>query len=208
MKLKRILSLALSGVLAVSMLTACGFGGNADKLPGKNEVTPVSLTLAVNSAINSKPKFESDNTLSKAVQSAASTLTANQVAAEGLAPQAILDMVRQMTYTGAKPELDNPAAWSAYGSDASFSTVRIYKGDYDTATVANKIKTDVVDKIDLDEKKATEGKTTEGKDFTCEYDCYVAGCKVTVAEAAADGSDVTVWVVGIQIDRDAEAKES
>ena len=203
MKLKRILSLALSGVLAVSMLTACGFGGNADKLPGKNEVTPVSLTLAVNSAINSKPKFESDNTLSKAVQSAASTLTANQVAAEGLAPQAILDMVRQMTYTGAKSELDNPAAWSAYGSDASFSTVRIYKGDYDIATVANKIKTDVVDKIDLDEKKATEG-----KDFTCEYDCYVAGCKVTVAEAAADGSDVTVWVVGIQIDRDAEAKES
>ena len=203
MKLKRILSLALSGVLAVTMLTACGFGGNADKLPGKNEVTLVSLTLAVNSAINSKPKFESDNTLSKAVQSAASTLTANQVAAEGLAPQAILDMVRQMTYTGAKPELDNPAAWSAYDGDASFSTVRIYKGDYDTATVANKIKTDVVDKIDLDEKKATEG-----KDFTCEYDCYVAGCKVTVAEAAADGSDVTVWVVGIQIDRDAEAKES
>ncbi len=203
MKLKRILSLALSGVLAVSMLTACGFGGNADKLPGKNEVTPVSLTLAVNSAINSKPKFESDNTLSKAVQSAASTLTANQVAAEGLARQAILDMVRQMTYTSAKSELDNPAAWSAYDSDASFSTVRIYKGDYDTATVANKIKTDVVDKIALTSKKATEG-----NDFTCDYDCYVAGCKVTVAEAAADGSDVTVWVVGIQIDRDAEAANS
>ena len=203
MKLKRILSLALSGVLAVSMLTACGFGGNADKLPGKNEVTPVSLTLAVNSAINSKPKFESDNTLSKAVQSAASTLTANQVAAEGLARQAILDMVRQMTYTSAKSELDNPAAWSAYDSDASYSTVRIYKGDYDTATVANKIKTDVVDKIALTSKKATEG-----NDFTCDYDCYVAGCKVTVAEAAADGSDVTVWVVGIQIDRDAEAANS
>ena len=203
MKLKRILSLALSGVLAVSMLTACGFGGNADKLPGKNEVTPVSLTLAVNSAINSKPKFESDNTLSKAVQSAASTLTANQVAAEGLARQAILDMVRQMTYTSAKSELDNPAAWSAYDSDASFSTVRIYKGDYDTATVANKVKTDVVDKIALTSKKATEG-----NDFTCDYDCYVAGCKVTVAEAAADGSDVTVWVVGIQIDRDAEAANS
>ena len=203
MKLKRILSLALSGVLAVSMLTACGFGGNADKLPGKNEVTPVSLTLAVNSAINSKPKFESDNTLSKAVQSAASTLTANQVAAEGLAPQAILDMVRQMTYTSAKPELDNPAAWSAFNSDASFSTVRIYKGDYDTATVANKIKTDVVDKIALTSEKATEG-----NNFTCDYDCYVAGCKVTVAEAAADGSDVTVWVVGIQIDRDAEEADS
>lgn len=203
MKLKRILSLALSGVLAVSMLTACGFGGNADKLPGKNEVTPVSLTLAVNSAINSKPKFESDNTLSKAVQSAASTLTANQVAAEGLAPQAILDMVRQMTYTSAKSELDKPAAWSAHDSDASFSTVRIYKGDYDTATVANKIKTDVVDKIALTSEKATEG-----NDFTCDYDCYVAGCKVTVAEAAADGSDVTVWVVGIQIDRDAEAANS
>ena len=203
MKLKRILSLALSGVLAVSMLTACGFGGNADKLPGKNEVTPVSLTLAVNSAINSKPKFESDNTLSKAVQSAASTLTANQVAAEGLAPQAILDMVRQMTYTSAKPELDNPAAWSAVNSDASFSTVRIYKGDYDTATVANKIKTDVVDKIALTSEKATEG-----NNFTCDYDCYVAGCKVTVAEAAADGSDVTVWVVGIQIDRDAEEADS
>ncbi len=204
MKLKRILSLALSGVLAVSMLTACGFGGNADKLPGKNEVTPVSLTLAVNSAINSKPKFESDNTLSKAVQSAASTLTANQVATvDTLAPQAILDMVRQMTYTSVKKELDTPTAWSAYNSDASFSTVRIYKGDYDIATVANKLKTDVIDKIDLTNKKATED-----TGFTCEYDCYVAGCKVTVAEAAADGSDVTVWVVGIQIDRDAEAKES
>ncbi|OUQ37760.1 hypothetical protein [Faecalibacterium sp. An122] len=204
MKLKRILSLALSGVLAVSMLTACGFGGNADKLPGKNEVTPVSMTLAVNSAINSKPKFESDNTLSKAVQSAASTLTANQVkTVDTIAPQAILDMVRQMTYTSAKGELDNPAAWSAFNSDASFSTVRIYKGDYDTATVANKIKTDVVDKIAL-----TSDKATKGNDFTCDYDCYVAGCKVTVAEAAADGSDVTVWVVGIQIDRDAKAVKS
>lgn len=204
MKLKRILSLALSGVLAVSMLTACGFGGNADKLPGKNEVTPVSMTLAVNSAINSKPKFESDSTLSKAVQSAASTLTANQVATvDTLAPQAILDMVRQMTYTSVKKELDTPAAWSAYDSDASFSTVRIYKGDYDTATVANKIKSDVVDQI-----KLTDSKATTGDGFTCEYDCYVAACKVTVAEAAADGSDVTVWVVGIQIDRDAEAKEA
>ena len=201
MKLKRILSLALSGVLAVGLMTGC-FGGGGTKLPGNNDVDSISITTAVNSAINSKPKFESNRDLSDAVQAAASTLTAAQVAkTDVLAPASVLGMVRQMTDTEAKTQLDNPEAWDAINSDVKVSTVRIYDGDYDVATVANKIKTDVLDKIQLTSETAT---TDEA--FTCEYDCYIAACKATVAEAAEDGSDVTVWVVGIQIDRDAEAK--
>ena len=49
MKLKRILSLALSGVLAVSMLTACNFGGGSS---GGNKVS--DSTNAVRSALNSQ----------------------------------------------------------------------------------------------------------------------------------------------------------
>ena len=47
MKLKRILSLALSGVLAVSMLTACGIGGGAglsgNSIKGTNAVQSRTL---------------------------------------------------------------------------------------------------------------------------------------------------------------------
>ena len=200
MKLKRILSLALSGVLAVSLMTGC-FGGGT-KLPGSNDVDSISITTAVNSAINSKPKFENNRTLSNAVQAAASTLTAAQVAkTDVLAPASVLGMVRQMTDTVAKTQLDNPQPWEAMNSDVKVSTVRIYDGDYDVATVANKIKTDVLDQIQL-----TSDNATTDEAFTCKYDCYIAACKATVADAVEDGSDVTVWVVGIQIDRDAEAK--
>ncbi|OUP27648.1 hypothetical protein [Faecalibacterium sp. An192] len=47
MKLKKIVSLALAGILAVSMLTACGDNSNSNSGNGETDVTPTSTTASV-----------------------------------------------------------------------------------------------------------------------------------------------------------------
>ena len=71
MKLKKIASLALAGIMAVSMLTACGEGGKKEEDPSSSEVTTVSgAAEALNAALSQKKdviKFESDADLDEGV---------------------------------------------------------------------------------------------------------------------------------------------
>ena len=95
MKLKRILSLALSGVLAVSLMTGC-FGGGGK---GGNEVKYVDGFVSVlNGATNNSPEVESSDTLSRAVRRVATEMTIDQ-AKEGLADEALREKVRDITDT-------------------------------------------------------------------------------------------------------------
>ena len=95
MKLKRILSLALSGVLAVSMLTACGGGGIGGALSDRSSAIRGELNGAQD-MLNYKAN---DRDLKDAVYTVAGTLTANQVNG-GVAPSAVSDTVRQLTGYG------------------------------------------------------------------------------------------------------------
>ena len=69
MKLKKIASLALAGIMAVSMLTACGEGGKKEEDPSSSEVTTVSgAAAALNNALSQNKdvvKFEDDSNLDK-----------------------------------------------------------------------------------------------------------------------------------------------
>ena len=69
MKLKKIASLALAGIMAVSMLTACGEGGKKEEDPSSSEVTTVSgAAEALNAALLQNKdviKFENDSELDK-----------------------------------------------------------------------------------------------------------------------------------------------
>ena len=189
MKLKRILSLAAAGVLAVSMLTGCFGGGTGNKVSVAG-----NFVSTLNGATDANPEIETNQKLTNAIRSVAEDLTVEQVANEGVAVSEILDAVRDDTNTVAKPELDKPSAWSPYNEAKNFSTVRIYKAEGMTVSgLANKVANDIFKVINL--KNATDGKA-----FTNEYETYAAAVEVTIP-----GDDIaastSVYVVGIQINR-------
>lgn len=189
MKLKRILSLAAAGVLAVSMLTGCFGGGTGNKVSVAG-----NFVSTLNGATDANPEIETNQKLTNAIRSVAEDLTVEQVANEGVAVSKILDAVRDDTNTVAKPQLDSPSAWSPYNEAKNFSTVRIYKADGVTVSrLANKVADDVFEKIDL-------ANAVKGNDFTNEYKTYAAAVEVTIPGEDTAAS-TTVYVVGIQINR-------
>ena len=189
MKLKRILSLAAAGVLAVSMLTGCFGGGTGNKVSVAG-----NFVSTLNGATDANPEIETNQKLTNAIRSVAEDLTVEQVANEGVAVSEILDAVRDDTNTVAKPQLDSPSAWSPYNEAKNFSTVRIYKADGVTVSrLANKVADDVFDKIGL-------ANAVKGNDFTNEYKTYAAAVEVTIPGEDTAAS-TTVYVVGIQINR-------
>ena len=189
MKLKRILSLAAAGVLAVSMLTGCFGGGTGNKVSVAG-----NFVSTLNGATDANPEIETNQKLTNAIRSVAEDLTVEQVANEGVAVSEILDAVRDDTNTVAKPQLDSPSAWSPYNEAKNFSTVRIYKADGVTVSrLANKVADDVFDVIKLED-------ATQGTGFTNEYKTYAAAVEVTIPGEDTAAS-TTVYVVGIQINR-------
>src|SRR5699024_4664645 len=85
MKLKRILSLALSGVLAVSMLTACGIGGGAG-LSGnsiKNDTNTVrrAMNTELDDLAQGTVDYRTNSDLTEATAAVARTLTENEAKA-------------------------------------------------------------------------------------------------------------------------------
>ena len=190
MKLKRILSLAAAGVLAVSMLTGCFGGGNGNKVSVAG-----NFVSTLNGATNANPEIESNQKLTNAIRSVAEDLTVAE-AGKGVANADILKAVREKTDTVEKTQLDTPSAWAAVNESKKFSTVFIYEADgKSVSNLANDVKNDIFDKIQLNSEKATEG---DG--FTNEYETYAAAVEVTIPGEDTAAS-TTVYVVGIQINR-------
>ena len=190
MKLKRILSLAAAGVLAVSMLTGCFGGGNGNKVSVAD-----NFVSTLNGATNANPEIKSNQKLTNAIRSVAEDLTVAE-AGKGVANADILKAVREKTDTVEKTQLDTPSEWSAVDEAKNFSTVFIYEAEgKSVSNLANDVKNDIFDKIQLNSKKATEG---DG--FTNEYETYAAAVEVTIPGEDTAAS-TTVYVVGIQINR-------
>ena len=155
MKLKRILSLALSGVLAVSMLTACGGGGIGGALSDRSS--------AIRSELNGAQKMvnykANDRDLKDALYTVAGTLTANQVTG-GVATDAISNTVEQLTGYGDIWL----GAWDASAADetATYVKVFVYNTDdeaFDTnREVADNI-AKTLDVLDLKSDLATDAGT-------------------------------------------------
>ena len=188
MKLKRILSLAAAGVLAVSMLTGCFGGGTGNKVSVAG-----NFVSTLNGATNANPEIETNQKLTNAIRSVAEDLTVAQ-AKKGLADAEILKAVREDTKTVEKTQLDVPSAWAANEEEKNFSTVFIYEADgKSVSNLANEVADNVFDVINLKD-------ATQGKGFTNEYKTYAAAVEVTIPGEDTAAS-TTVYVVGIQINR-------
>lgn len=196
MKLKRILSLALSGVLAISMLTACG-GGSISKLLS-NRTSAVVNALNDSSVQEMLTYKSSDKKLDTAVAQVAETLTASQ-ATDGFADSGVAATVRQLTgYT----DMWLASAWKAEPTTGTHVKVFTYKVDDANSSYANaaEVAKDIASKLaimDLKNKVATNG---DG--FTNSYAGNVAAYEKTIGEG---DSAVTVWVVGVAVTQTATA---
>ena len=189
MKLKRILSLAAAGVLAVSMLTGCFGGGTGNKVSVAG-----NFVSTLNGATNANPEIETNQKLTNAIRSVAEDLTVAQAEKKGLADAEILKAVREDTNTVEKTQLDVPSAWAANEEEKNFSTVFIYEADgKSVSNLANEVADNVFDVINLKD-------ATQGKGFTNEYKTYAAAVEVTIPGEDTAAS-TTVYVVGIQINR-------
>lgn len=200
MKLKRILSLALSGVLAVSMLTACGIGSTVSGI-----LQPGNQSASFARILNSKQKMleygTSDSKLSNAVYAVVRSMDENDKATNGAAASEITTTVKTLTGYGA---LNCDSAWVAQAESGTFVKVYTYDANDDTYNtldeVATAVKNDLV-KMELDKDAAKEG---EG--FTNTYKGNVCVYSVTFPGAGSGDEGTNVWVVAVSVEQTATKK--
>ena len=190
MKIKRILSLALSGVLAVSMLASCGFGGSS--------ISKVlsDRTLTVRSALNSTQDMLSyksnDSKLKDAVSKVAETITPDQIT-NGVAGSSIATTVQQLTGYG---NLWLDCAWKAETEAGSKSYVKVFVYNVDdkaydsTAEVASAL-AQKLEIMNLKDEAATKGDKVINS-----YAGSVAAYEKTIGK---DDNAITVWVIGVAV---------
>ena len=189
MKLKRILSLALSGVLAISMLTACGGGSSISNLLSNR-------TATVRGALNSEQTMLSyksnDSKLAEAVSKVAETITPAQIA-NGAVDGSVATTVQQLTGYG---DMSLGSAWTAQTKEGSETYVKVFiynvnDENYDsTAEVVEHMATD------LGTMKLKADEATKGTGVTNSYAGSVAAYEKTVGEG---DKAVTVWVIGVAV---------
>lgn len=188
MKLKRILSLALSGVLAVSMLTACGGGSSISSLLDNR-------TSTVRSALNGAQEMVSyksnDKELDDAISKVAGTLNPAQVT-NGIADSSVSTTVRQLTgyddlYLG------EWKAQTTVGSE-TFVKVFVYNVENEAFDTASEVANDIAGKLEVMKLKSDTATKVEG--YTNSYKGNVVAYEKTIGEG---DSAFDAWVVGVSI---------
>ena len=191
MKLKRILSLALSGVLAISMLTACGGGSSISNLLSNRTAT---VRGALNSAQTMLSYKSNDSKLADAVSKVAETITPDQIT-NVVAGSSVATTVQQLTGYG-DLYLKDGDPWKAATEVGSKTYVKVFIYNVDdkaydsTAEVAS----DLANKLEvmgLDKETATKGDKV-----TNSYAGSIAAYEKTVGEG---DKAVTVWVIGVAV---------
>ena len=198
MKLKRILSLALSGVLAVSMLTACGgsdfFTGNRSSRETSRVISAMNteLTTLQDEVVD----YESDSDLRKAVENVADTLTVVEAARAtndgAIAGPSITTMMKRYV------DITNDAAFTTHlnpSDGAVWGTAVLFDGDMSASEVGKAMAANV-HKWNLEALKDS---------FT--FDGNVEAYRVTIPAADSESNDVAVWIVGVTLEETAKSAE-
>ena len=190
MKLKRILSLALSGVLAVSMLTACGGGGISHILNDRSN----TVRSALNGAQSMLTYKASDRDLNEAIATVAESLTAGQVT-DGIADNNVSGAVRQLTGYG---DMSLGGAWTAQTTEGEETYVKVFVYNVDSAEYdeASEVAQDVASKLDVMQLKADQA--TKGEGVTNSYKGYVSAYEKTIG-TGDDAFDA--WVIGVAVEQ-------
>lgn len=196
MKLKRILSLALSGVLAVSMLTACGGGSSISSLLDNRTST---VRSALNGAQDMVSYKSNDKKLDDAISKVAGTLTPAQVT-NGIADSSVSTTVRQLTgyddlYLG------EWKAQTTVGSE-TFVKVFVYNVENEAFDTTSEVANDIAKQLDV--MKLKSDTATKGTDVTNSYKGNVVAYEKTIGEG---DSAFDAWVVGVSITQTVSAKK-
>ena len=196
MKLKRILSLALSGVLAVSMLTACGMGGSVsgNRISTETNAVRRAMNTEVDTLAQDTVDYKSNNDLSNATAAVARTLTEAEAkqantdgAVVGSSSTAAQMMKRYVEYT------DWTGSFGTYnpsGAERTFVTALLFDGEMSAEEVGKAMAANVA---------KWELKDADPKAYT--FDGSVAAYKVTIEATDANTEDTSVWFVGLMLEQ-------
>ena len=191
MKLKRILSLALSGVLAISMLTACGGGSSISNLLSNRTAT---VRGALNSAQTMLSYKSNDSKLAEAVSKVAETITPDQIT-NGVAGSSVATTVQQLTGYG-DLYLKDGDPWKAATEVGSKTYVKVFVYNVKNEAYDSKaeVASDLAKKLEV--MKLNEETATKGEGVTNSYAGSIAAYEKTVGEG---DKAVTVWVIGVAV---------
>ena len=197
MKLKRILSLALSGVLAVSMLTACGMGGSVsgNRISTETNAVRRAMNTELDTLAQDTVDYKSNNDLSNATAAVARTLTEAEAkqantdgAVVGSSSTAAQMMKRYVEYT------DWTGSFGTYNpttaEERTFVTALLFDGEMSAEEVGKAMAANVA-------KWKLKDADTEANTF----DGSVAAYKVTIEATDANTEDTSVWFVGLMLEQ-------
>lgn len=198
MKLKRILSLALSGVLAVSMLTACGMGSNLSNAVNRSSAAASDL----NGAVTGVSFRTNDSKLNDAVTAIAGSLTASQAQENGAVNSGNIQATA-LQMTGYE-DMNVGRQWDAREDAGEYKFVKIFVFDaenssYDTLGEA----TGVIAKAFNDTMKLQETMATVGDATNNSYKGCVSAYEV---EVGTEDAPASAWVIGVSLTQTATAK--
>lgn len=197
MKLKRILSLALSGVLAVSMMTGC-FGGG-----GKSDAINRSSTVAsaLNGAVSSVSFKTNDSKLNKAVSTITDSLTQAQAKVNGPVEDNSNIQATARQVTGYE-DMNVNVKWNTQEQTGSKTFVRIFVFDatnsnYDSPEEITKAVSDkFTETMKLETATGNDSVTNEYKGYVCAYE----------TEVGTEEEPASAWVIGVALTQTVKAK--
>lgn len=199
MKLKKILSLALSGILAVSMLAACGgFGGGAgNSIKGATNDVRKAMNAELDTLHQEAVDYKTDGSLSNGTSAIARTLTETEVKGankDGVIignkdSSAAQMMSRYVDYDHWTESFSN---YTASGDDMVFATALLFDGSMSEKEVGEAM-ADQVANWNLK------------NDDTYTFDGSIAAYKVTIDPADEKADDISVWFVGLMLEQDKKA---
>ena len=204
MKLKKIASLALAGIMAVSMLTACGEGGKKEEEgSSSSEITTVNgAAEALNAALSRNKDtitFENDDKLNKDLEAYFSLHPImgdawdSQKYVDNYTVDETLKGILGAAYT-TKTDFNNFITMNT--DDGHDGKTAAWVSMYNTAvyTQADALKTvgKAIDQLDFAEDKAN---TNDGK-------MYIFSGNASVLEVKSEKGAASVWVVVVTVTKD------
>ena len=211
MKLKKIASLMLAGVMAVSMLAGCGEGSSSSSEPTTPPVTTTGLAAALNDARTKYAKeigltYEEDSTLASILSTVAhDKFDKDPTTLENLAGTNSFGGVNLYNNTKHDEMLDKISdkliggvkEWKAGGAttltaSGTFNYMNLYTvgGNYSIEEVGNMIAKAHANDIEAEDWLPLRH---NNNNLVADYTADVASVKVT----SADDASVSLWVVAV-----------
>ena len=215
MKLKKIASLMLAGIMAVSMLAGCKTATEPTEEPDVTPVTGVAAT--VNGELDKNAKkisFTEDSVLTNLLTNyykenpiKSDVWTAGKADLQRINATKLWDAVEDLysvTKPGSETIVIDENNWLDKAGSKTFANIYWVNSDFVTKEDAMRMVGQKMDGLTLPaDNKYTDGATM--KDVAADLDYTYTGT-VAAIEAESKGGTESVWVVGIVVTQTASAK--